>query len=496
MRSPSRSSGTAAFRRDDGRRITVLAAVLTLLTGSLFAFLGLSQPAHAATGLRVSDGRIVEANGNDFVMRGVNHPHSWYTHTTPQALADIKALGSNTVRVVLSTGDRWERTSESEVAGVIGTCRANRLICVLEVHDTTGYGEQAGAVSLDRAADYWISVAGALEGQENHVIVNIGNEPHGNQGYERWTADTIGAIGKLRAAGLDHLLMVDGPNWGQDWTNTMRQNAAAVYDADPSGNTVFSIHMYGVYETPAAVSGYLNHFVNAGLPLVVGEFGHYHSDGDPDEDAILAVSEELGIGYLGWSWSGNSAEVGYLDLVNGFDGDSLTEWGERLFNGPNGIAETSREATVYSGDPDPTNPDPTDPDPADPDPTDPDPTDPTDPDPTDPTDPTDPAGRCAVAYTVSHDWGAGFQAAVRITNTGSTPLDGWNLSWTFAGDERVQNVWGARAEQTGRDLTLAPEPWTARIPAGGHVEIGFTATGADAGTPGSVTLDGAGCTVA
>ncbi|NJP67688.1 cellulase family glycosylhydrolase [Streptomyces spiramenti] len=480
MRSPSRSSGPAVLRRDDRRRITVVAAVLTLLTGSLFAFLGLSQPAHAATGLRVSDGRIVEAGGNDFVMRGVNHPHSWYTHTTPQALADIKALGSNTVRVVLSTGDRWERTSESEVVGVIDTCRANRLICVLEVHDTTGYGEQAGAVSLDRAADYWVSVAGALAGQENHVIVNIGNEPHGNQGYERWTADTIGAIGKLRAAGLDHLLMVDGPNWGQDWTNTMRQNAAEVYAADPSGNTVFSIHMYGVYETPAAVSGYLNHFVDAGLPLVVGEFGHYHSDGDPDEDAILAVSEQLGIGWLGWSWSGNSAEVGYLDLVNGFDSDSLTEWGERLFNGPDGIAETSREATVFNGDPDPTNPDPTNPDPTDP----------------DPTDPTSPGSSCAVGYTVSHDWGAGFQAAVRITNTGSTALDGWALSWTFAGDERVQNAWGARADQTGRGLTLTPEPWTAAIPAGGHVEIGFTATGASAGTPGSVALDGAGCTTA
>ncbi|MFJ6861740.1 hypothetical protein [Streptomyces werraensis] len=40
---------------------------------------GTADEAEAAIGIRVSNGRVVEANGNDFVMRGVNHPHAWYT---------------------------------------------------------------------------------------------------------------------------------------------------------------------------------------------------------------------------------------------------------------------------------------------------------------------------------------------------------------------------------------------------------------------------------
>ncbi|MDT0265669.1 glycoside hydrolase family 5 protein [Streptomyces sp. DSM 44915] len=305
------------------------------------------EPGTRAVGLHIENGRLVESTGNDFVMRGANHAHAWYLDQLG-SLADIKALGANTVRVVLSSGHQWAQTTPDQVAEIVAECKANRLICVLEVHDTTGYPEAGAAVSLDAAADYWVSVLDQLRGEEDHIIVNIGNEPFGNTGYEAWAADTQAAIGKLRNAGFEHTIMVDAPNWGQDWTGTMRAGAQSVYDSDPTGNTIFSIHMYGVYNNATAVQDYLNHFVDAGLPILVGEFGHNHSDGDPDEDAIMATAEELDLGYLGWSWSGNSSEVGYLDLSVNFDPNQLTEWGERFFNGPDGVAETAEEATIYN----------------------------------------------------------------------------------------------------------------------------------------------------
>jgi mannan endo-1,4-beta-mannosidase len=40
------------------------------------------------------------------------------------------------------------------------------------------------------------------------------NKPFGNSGYQAWTADTPAAIVRLRDAGFDHTIMVDGPNWG------------------------------------------------------------------------------------------------------------------------------------------------------------------------------------------------------------------------------------------------------------------------------------------
>jgi mannan endo-1,4-beta-mannosidase len=309
-----------------------------------------TAPVSAATGIAVRDGRLVEGNGTELVLRGVNHPHAWYRDRLA-ALGHAKALGANSVRVVLASGQRWERTPVEEVGRIVEECERQRLVCVLEVHDTTGYGEQAGAATLAQAVEFWRGVRGVLEGTEDHVIVNIGNEPFGDQGHERWAVDSAAAIRALREAGFAHTLMVDGPNWGQDWTFTMRDGAAEVFAADPAGNTVFSIHMYGVFSQASTIRAYLDAFEDAGLPLVIGEFGHDHSDGDPDEDAILAEAEARGLGYLGWSWSGNGGGVEYLDMVEGFDPERLTPWGERIFDGPNGVAATSREATTFGGGP-------------------------------------------------------------------------------------------------------------------------------------------------
>ncbi|WP_406080239.1 cellulase family glycosylhydrolase [Streptomyces zaomyceticus] len=331
------------------RRGTAIGGVLAGVAGLLLPVFGPTGAAQAAdTGIHVSNGRVYEADGSEFVMRGVNHAHAWYPDETG-AVADISAKGANTVRVVLGSGDRWARTDTPKMASIISDCKASKVICVLEVHDTTGYGEDGAAASLDKAADYWIGVKSALLGQEDYVVVNIGNEPFGNSGYTAWTDATKNAIGKLRGAGISNALMVDAPNWGQDWSNTMRNNAASVFASDPHRNTIFSIHMYGVYDTAAEVQSYLGHFVNNRLPIVVGEFGDNHSDGNPDENAIMATARSLRVGYLGWSWSGNGSGVEYLDMVNGFDANSLTAWGSRFFDGADGIAATSTRAAVYGG---------------------------------------------------------------------------------------------------------------------------------------------------
>ncbi len=323
----------------------VLTAVLSLLLSIVGP--GAGEAEAAPTGIRVTNGRIYEANGSEFVMRGVNHAHTWYPDRAG-AIGDIGAKRANTVRVVLSSGHRWTQTTASQVSSLIGRCKASRVICVLEVHDTTGYGEDGAATTLDRAADYWVSIKSALQGQENYVVVNIGNEPFGNNDYSAWTGATKSAISKLRNAGINHALMVDAPNWGQDWSATMRNNAASVFASDPDRNTIFSIHMYGVYDTAAEVRDYLNYFTNNRLPIVVGEFGDQHSDGNPDEDAIMATAQSLRVGYIGWSWSGNGSGVEYLDMVSGFNSNSLTSWGNRIFNGANGISSTSKTATVYN----------------------------------------------------------------------------------------------------------------------------------------------------
>ncbi len=420
-------------------RISVAAATILALIISMFVF---AQPAHAAAGFTISGGRLLDANGNQFIMRGVSHAHTWYPSQT-NSFASIKALGANSVRVVLSSGDRWTKNTASDVANVITLCKNNRLICVLEVHDTTGYGEDGAATTLSRAVDYWISIQSVLTGQEKYIIVNIGNEPYGNgSAGNNWASDTSAAIRRLRTAGFQHTIMVDAPNWGQDWQNIMRDNAQTVFNADTARNTIFSIHMYGVYNTAAKVTDYLGRFRTAGLPIVVGEFGNMHSDGDPDEDTIMSYSQANGIGYLGWSWSGNGGGVEYLDMVNNFNANSLTPWGQRIFNGANGIKQTSREATVYGGG-NPTTPPTTPPTTAPPTTAPPTTAPPTTAPPTTP-----PAGSrtCTATYAITNQWQGGFQAEVQVT-AGTAAISGWTVTWTFANGQTVTQIWSGLAHQ-------------------------------------------------
>ena len=455
-------------RRFGALTLKILALAAVLAGGTLIA----TQNAHAAAGFTVSGGRILDANGNAFVMRGVNHAHTWYQDRTPQALADIKAAGANTVRVVLGSGQRWGPDNAANVSAVISQCKANRLICVLEAHDTTGYGEQSGAATLAQAVDYWISIRSALAGQERYVILNIGNEPWGNTGAAAWTDATKTAITRLRAAGFEHSIMVDAPNWGQDWQFIMRDNAASVFAADPQRNTIFSIHMYGVFDTAAEITDYLGRFVTAGLPIVVGEFGFDHSDGNPDEDTILATAQARGIGYLGWSWSGNGGGVEYLDMVTNFNAAQLTTWGQRLLNGPNGIRATSREASVYGGSTPPTSTPPSSTPPSSPPPSSP----PSSPPPSSP-----PARGCSATYAVTGDWGAGFQGAVTVT-AGSAAITGWTVTWTWPNGQRFSNTWNATVTTSGDAVTARNAPYNGSLPAGARTTWGFTATRGAANT--------------
>jgi mannan endo-1,4-beta-mannosidase len=214
---------------------------------------------------------------------------------------------------------------------------------------------------VQQAVDYWTSPAmlDVLQGEEAYILINIGNEPWGNVGTAGWTSATIAAIQGMRAAGLTHTLVVDAPNWGQDWQFVMRDNAPQVAAADVLGNTLFSIHMYEVFGQASSVISYFDAFESMGLPLVVGEFGHFHNGQNVDEDTIMAEAQARGIGYIGWSWSGNSGGVEFLDHVNNFNPSSLTTWGQRLFLGPDGIVATAQRASVFDdGTPSPPPPPP------------------------------------------------------------------------------------------------------------------------------------------
>ncbi|GAA2140657.1 hypothetical protein GALLR39Z86_05640 [Glycomyces algeriensis] len=426
--------------------LTVLTAAATAAAAAFFLPAAQAQ----TSGFHVVGNDLVDANGNVFVMRGSTHPHEWYQGET-EAISDMSALGANTVRVVLGSGQQWGPSPAAAVADLIEECKANKVVCVLEVHDTTGYGDQyaPNAATLDQAVDYWESIKDVLVGEEEYILINIGNEAWGNDNVAGWEPATTAAVQRMRQIGFEHTLVVDAPNWGQDWTNTMRDGDAAqrIFDADVLSNTVFSVHMYSVYAAGQTVIDYFDAFEEKNLPLIVGEFG---------ADTPVTIEEEAqerGIGWIAWSWSGNSA-IDH-DQVIGFDPTQMRPWGERVFHGVNGIGATSERATVFDGGTEPT----------------------TSQEPTS-EDPSTPAGGdCTAKIEVVSDWGSGWQGNVSIT-ADSGAVDGWTLTWTWPGSQTVSSHWNADLAQAGKTVTASDVGWNATVSAGQTRGVfGFIGTG-------------------
>ncbi|WP_435251739.1 xyloglucanase [Streptomyces tendae] len=85
-----------------------------------------------------------------------------------------------------------------------------------------------------------------------------------------------------------------------------------------------------------------------------------------------------------------------------------------------------------------------------------------------------PTGACEVTYTVTNQWSGGFQADVRLTNTGTSAWNGWSLDWSFPGDQKVTQMWNAEHTQSGTSVTARNVGWNAGVAPGASVGFGFT----------------------
>jgi len=79
----------------------------------------------------------------------------------------------------------------------------------------------------------------------------------------------------------------------------------------------------------------------------------------------------------------------------------------------------------------------------------------------------------AVTYNASNSWGSGATVSVTLKNNGTSAKDGWSVSWTFPGDQKISNLWCGKYTQSGASVTVTNESWNSNIPAGGSVNFGF-----------------------
>jgi mannan endo-1,4-beta-mannosidase len=253
--------------------------------------------------------------GEKVVLRGVNEMVVWSPGKdgVPE-FAEIAKTGANAIRIVWN-----EEGSAAELDVAIDNAVAAQLIPMVEHHSATGKLEEVPTV-----VQYWTQpdVVRVLVEHRSHLLLNIANEA----GDDKVTAEAFestyeAAILALRAQGVTVPLIIDAPSWGQD-IDRLQASGPKLLTVDE--NLMFSVHMWWSDPQGARVKAELQQAVDAGLPLLVGEFAQhavYQCDQAPFAySVLLEEAKKHEIGWLAWSWgsvpNGDCKDMGRFDMTS------------------------------------------------------------------------------------------------------------------------------------------------------------------------------------
>jgi hypothetical protein len=103
---------------------------------------------------------------------------------------------------------------------------------------------------------------------------------------------------------------------------------------------------------------------------------------------------------------------------------------------------------------------------------------------------------CTVTSKLNTEWPGGYQITHTITNTGTTPISGWNLQYQMPAGQQIYQGWNGTFTQSGPNVSIRNASYNANIPVGGVVaDVGFNATWDNAtnARPVGFTLNGRRC---
>ncbi|WP_075731948.1 cellulose binding domain-containing protein [Streptomyces acidiscabies] len=107
-----------------------------------------------------------------------------------------------------------------------------------------------------------------------------------------------------------------------------------------------------------------------------------------------------------------------------------------------------------------------------------------------------PTGACSVAYTITGQWSGGFQADVKLTNTGTSAWTSWALGWSFPNSQAISSMWNAEYTQSGAAVSAKNAGWNGGVAAGASVSFGFTGSWSGTnGKPAAFKVGDQSCTV-
>jgi len=286
MKQQNLSSLISSFKSSRVARAAVAGAAAC---ASLFA----AAPADAAP-MRVSGNKLLDACGQQFVVRGVEQilgnqlppGNDWLG-----LIEEIAASGANAVRVLPG----------------VNTLTVANVDTIL-----TFIGDKGMVAFIDplNSPDDWFAradVKNMLQKHEAYIIIDAYGEPQYDD-RETWRSEAAEALRDVRALGYRVPLTVTANGFGRDLPSLF-EHGEEILAADPLNNTFLGWQAYwgqgGYYQRThgLSLSEAVDAIVDSGLPI---QMGLDHITDLPSEAAdfgtLMNEAEVHGIGWLWWDW--------------------------------------------------------------------------------------------------------------------------------------------------------------------------------------------------
>ena len=86
------------------------------------------------------------------------------------------------------------------------------------------------------------------------------------------------------------------------------------------------------------------------------------------------------------------------------------------------------------------------------------------------------AAGCTATYANQSEWSGGFVAAVTVTDSGTTALTAWTVTFTFGGDQKVTSNWNSSQVQSLEYVTASNLAYNGAVAVGSSTSFGFQGT--------------------
>jgi endoglucanase len=345
-----------------------------LLVGILGGFLYAGRPARAQSPnyLHTEGYRLVDANGNQVILTGLNWfgletesyaPHGLWARNLESMMDQIVELGFNTIRLPYSNqlfdpgsipnsinydlNPNLEGLSGLEIMDkVIAEAGERGLKVILDRHRPDSHAQSelwyTAQYSEERWINDWIMLAERYSGNDTVIGADLHNEPHGPATWGSADPATDWRLAAERAGNAilevnpNLLIIIQGVERVQNDWYWWGGNLSGARD-DPvrlslPDRLVYSTHVYGpgVYPQPWFSDpdfpenmpeiwdrhwGYLHKEDIA--PVIVGEFGGRSVGEDAEgiwQRALVSYLRENNISYIYWTLNPNSGDTGGILL--------------------------------------------------------------------------------------------------------------------------------------------------------------------------------------